>query len=156
MDSDVAFATRLFSHLRSIRDHSLDASHPAFFVLDRYCKQRSQDAYSWHLLGLVCESIRQYDLGVEAIERAITILEAAYEESEDPTIERRYAIAHINVGRLKLSKGDSEGASLDYRKRGFDQLNRALWKKRRGVASATDQMRDVIDVYLELKRRGDQ
>ena len=54
------------------------------------------------------------------------------------------------------SQGDSEGASLDYRKKGFDQLNRALWKKRRGVASATDQMRDVIDVYLELKRRGDQ
>lgn len=111
IDADVAFATRLFSHLRSIRGHNLDAIHPAFFVLDRFCKQRSQDAYAWHLFGLVCESVHHYDLGVDAIERAIAILEAAYEETEDPVIERRYAIAQINVGRLKLSSGDPEGAS---------------------------------------------
>ncbi|TCD60261.1 Superkiller protein 3 [Steccherinum ochraceum] len=110
-DADVAFATRLFAHLRSIRGHtSLDAIHPAFFVLDRYCKQRSQDAYAWHLFGLICESVGHVELGIAAIERAIAILEAAYEESENPIIERRFTIAHVNAGRLRLSAEDFEGA----------------------------------------------
>ena len=62
------------------------------------------------MFGLVCESIGQLDLGIEAIERAIAILEAAYEESEDPVVERRFTIAHINVGRLRLSANDYDGA----------------------------------------------
>ncbi|KAH8093923.1 TPR-like protein [Cristinia sonorae] len=111
LDADVAFATRLFLHLRIAKNHnSHDAIFPAFFVLERFCKQRSQDAYAWHLFGLVCESIGQYELGIAAIERAISILEVAYEESEDPILERRFTIAHVNMGRLRLSSGDCEGA----------------------------------------------
>ncbi|THH28528.1 hypothetical protein EUX98_g5655 [Antrodiella citrinella] len=110
LDADVAFATRLLSHLNSIRDYTSLNLHPAFFVLGRFCKQRSQDAYGWHLFGLVCESIGKSELGIEAIGRAIEILEAAYEESEDPILERRFAIAHVNIGRLRLSAGDYEEA----------------------------------------------
>lgn len=97
-------------HLNSVRDHSSLNLHPAFFVLGRFCKQRSQDAYGWHLYGLVCESIGKPELGIDAIGRAIEILEAAYEESEDPVLERRFAIAHVNIGRLRLSAGDYDGA----------------------------------------------
>jgi superkiller protein 3 len=44
------------------------------------------------------------------ITRAITILELAYEEAEDPEVERRFAVANSNLGRLRLSMGDYQGA----------------------------------------------
>ena len=42
--------------------------------------------------------------------RAIKQLEATYEETEDPVVERRYAVANANLGRLRLASGDLEGA----------------------------------------------
>ena len=88
----------------------MDSVYPAFFTLNRFCRQRSQDAYAWHLFGLVCESIGQLELGIQSVERAIEVLEAAYEETEDPVLERRFTIAHISVGRLRLTANDFEGA----------------------------------------------
>ena len=44
------------------------------------------------------------------ISETIALLEAAYEESEDQRIEGQFAIAHTNMGRLRLSMGDYEGA----------------------------------------------
>lgn len=43
------------------------------------------------------------DLGIVSIEKAVSLLEAAYEETEDPVIERQYTIAHINMARLRIS-----------------------------------------------------
>ena len=59
-----------------------------------------------HLFGLVCERIGHVDLAIDVIGRAITLLEGAYEETEDPEIERQFAIAHINMARLRLGSGD--------------------------------------------------
>ena len=38
------------------------------------------------------------------------MLEAAYEETEDPTIERQFTIANTTVARLRLAVRDYEGA----------------------------------------------
>ena len=83
---------------------------PAFFVLDRYCQERPNDESALHLFSLVCERVGHYDLAVELIAKAISILEAKYEESEDPGIERQFTIANTNLGRLRVANGDFEGA----------------------------------------------
>ena len=83
---------------------------PAFFVLDRYSQERPNDESALHLFGLVCERVGHYDLAVELITKAISILEAKYEQSEDPTIERQFTIANTNLGRLRVAVGDFEGA----------------------------------------------
>ncbi|KAI0082004.1 TPR-like protein [Panus rudis PR-1116 ss-1] len=109
--ADVEFAKRLFKTLGTAGDRtSPDSIYPAFFVLDRYVKQHPQDANALHLFSLVCESIGQRELAVDLVQRAITILETAYEESEDPIIERQFTIAHTNLGRLRLSLQDYDGA----------------------------------------------
>ncbi|PCH43840.1 hypothetical protein WOLCODRAFT_138620 [Wolfiporia cocos MD-104 SS10] len=112
-EADVEFATRLFSRLNTTAQRwaaTSDALFPAFFVLDRFCRERPQDASALHLLGLVCERVGHVELGVELITRAISLLEAAYEDTEDPLIERQFTIAHTNGARLRLSLQDYEGA----------------------------------------------
>lgn len=42
--------------------------------------------------------------------RAIKYLEAAYEETEDAVIERRYVIANTNLARMLLASGDLSAA----------------------------------------------
>ncbi len=109
----MAFAKRLFDRLNTLRrrdDLSPETFSPAFFVLDRFCKQRPQHATAQHLFGLVCERLGHLDLAVDVIGRAIVLLEADYEECEDPQIEQHFAIAHTNLARLRLMRGDCEGA----------------------------------------------
>lgn len=104
------FAKRLFTGASDRGRNTADTLYPAFFVLDRYCKQRPQDASALHLFALVCEAIGQAELAIGSIQSAIAILEAAYEESEDPVIERQYTIAHLNLARLNVSLEDYEAA----------------------------------------------
>lgn len=116
-EADFEYATRLFQKVNmstKSRSVSSEALLPAFFVLDRYCKQRPQDASALHLFGLVCERVGHVELGVDMITRAIAVLEAAYEETEDSVIERQYATAHANIARLKLSIGDFDGSLESY------------------------------------------
>lgn len=79
-------------------------------MLDRYCRGRPDDACALHIFGLVCESLGQSEFAVDLIGRAIAILEAEYEESEDVTVEKQFTIANSNMARLRLSLRDYEGA----------------------------------------------
>ncbi|KAJ4000018.1 TPR-like protein [Lentinula boryana] len=83
---------------------------PVFFILDRHAKSQPNDPTALHLYALVCESLGQLELGIELITRAVALLEASYEQTEDTEIERQFTIAHSNIGRLKLSLTDYEGA----------------------------------------------
>ncbi|KAH9920727.1 uncharacterized protein B0H18DRAFT_1121815 [Fomitopsis serialis] len=108
-EADVEFAARLFKKLNTTPSRiapTSDDLFPAFFVLDRFCRSRPDDASALHLFGLVCERIGHVELGIEVLSRAMSLLEAAYEETEDPDIERRFAIAHTNMARLRLSIQD--------------------------------------------------
>ena len=105
--------SRLFERHNNDRDQRLDSREsllPAFFVLNRYCKRHPNDAPALQLLGLVCERIGQVESGMEHTQRAIAILEAAYEESEDPVTERQFTIATSNLARMSLSVLDHETA----------------------------------------------
>jgi superkiller protein 3 len=115
-EAELEFASYVFSGLsgdsnpRHTRSHSFDALFHASFVLDRYCKKRPNDASALHLSGLINERIGHLEVGRERISQAISILEAVYEETEDPAVERQFTIATSNLARLKLSLQDYEGA----------------------------------------------
>ena len=116
-EADLEHATRLFRRANAAttsRAASADALLPAFFVLDRYCRTRPQDAGALHLFGLVCERVGHVELGIDVLASAIAVLEAAYEETEDPAIERRFATAHVNIARLRLAVEDFAGALESY------------------------------------------
>ena len=59
---------------------------------------------------LIHERLGQIELGMDLIQRAISILEAVYEETEDPVVERQFTFANSNLARLRLSAHDYEGA----------------------------------------------
>ncbi|KAF8170200.1 superkiller protein 3 SKI3 [Mycena galopus ATCC 62051] len=112
-EADLEYASRAFTRLISTT-HAMTAAVdellPAFLVLDRYCRSRPSDTCALHLFGLVCESLGQREFAVELISRAITMLEAEYEENEDATVERHFTIANSNLARLRLALRDYEGA----------------------------------------------
>jgi superkiller protein 3 len=62
----------------------------------------SQDPSGLHLFAIICERLGQIDLAIELLTQAIEILEAAYEETEDEKTERQFAIANVNLGRVRL------------------------------------------------------
>ncbi|KAF9456626.1 TPR-like protein [Collybia nuda] len=112
--ADLEFASRVFSELRNVeseRSLTINALLPAFFVLDRYCARRPDDASGLHLYGLVCERLGHVDTAMRLMERAIAILEAVYEETEEVEVERRFVAANSNLARLRLGQRDWEGAA---------------------------------------------
>jgi len=48
------------------------------------------------------------------VERSLAILETVYEETEDPEVEKRYAIANATLGRLRLSQGNISGSLTSF------------------------------------------
>ncbi|KAI9511143.1 TPR-like protein, partial [Russula earlei] len=112
-EADVEFSKREFDQfLGAGQSHRVSPNDlfPAFFALDRYLKQRPDDASALHLFGLVCERIGHVELAIERTDHAISVLEAAYEETEDPIVERRFVVANATVARLRLVARDYEGA----------------------------------------------
>ena len=103
-------------HSQTVRSQTLATSDlfPAFFVLDRYVKQRPDDASALHLFSLVCERVGHIERAIELLTSAIAILEAAYEDTEDPVVERQFVIANTSLGRLHLTAHDYSGAIEPY------------------------------------------
>ncbi|KAF9007975.1 hypothetical protein BDQ17DRAFT_1275914 [Cyathus striatus] len=110
-ESDYEFAVNVFNTFATqIKVHkSVDALLPAFFVLDRYCLLRPNDAGGLHLFALICEEIGKLELAEACVQEAIAILEGVYEDTEDPTVEKHYTIANSTLGRIRLSLGDFAG-----------------------------------------------
>lgn len=92
----------------------MDTLLPAFFALDRYCGRRPDDATGLHLYALVCESLGQFETAANHLMRTIAILEAAYEVSEDPVVERQFTIANSNLARIRLALRDFGGATQSF------------------------------------------
>jgi superkiller protein 3 len=111
--ADLQFALRVLTAVNDsnrVRLPTTDILLPAFFVLGRYFQRCPDDACGLHLFGLICEHLGNFEQGVEYINRAITLLEAAYEEKEDPIVERQFIIAHTNIARLRLGLQDYAGS----------------------------------------------
>ncbi|KAG2108116.1 hypothetical protein BD769DRAFT_1693390 [Suillus cothurnatus] len=98
----------------SVGAPTTDRLLPAFFVLGRYFQRCSADVCGLHVFGLICDHLGKLEQGSEYINRAITLLEAAYEEKEDPIVERQFVIAHTNIARLRLGLQDYEGSLASF------------------------------------------
>ncbi|PPQ99738.1 hypothetical protein CVT24_009721 [Panaeolus cyanescens] len=107
--ADYEFAFKAFESITVKKDTRVDSLLTPFFLLERFTRQRPNDASGLHLFALVCERLGHFDLGETLIQKAISILEAAYEETEDPEVETRYTIANAGLGRLRLAGGDYAG-----------------------------------------------
>ncbi|KAG1742187.1 superkiller protein 3 [Suillus lakei] len=97
--ADLQFALRVLAAVNdsnTVRAPTTDSLLPAFFVLGRYFLRCPADACGLHVFGLICEHLGKLEQGVEYIDRAIILIEAAYEEKEDPIVERQFIIAHTN------------------------------------------------------------
>ncbi|KIJ39435.1 hypothetical protein M422DRAFT_32689 [Sphaerobolus stellatus SS14] len=110
--ADLEFSTRAFKRLVDPANTSSSREDllPVFHALDRYCKQRPNDAAALHLFALTCESAQQTHLALELVTRSIRVLERAYEESEDTQTEENFALANGTLGRLRLATNDYIGA----------------------------------------------
>ncbi|KAG5646300.1 hypothetical protein DXG03_003897 [Asterophora parasitica] len=116
-EGDLEFASRSFHRHRWSRydaKRSIETLLPAFFALDRYAARRPDEATGLHLFALVCESLGHLETAAGLLARTIAILEAAYELSEDPTVERHFTIANSNLARIRLSLRDFEGARQSF------------------------------------------
>ena len=77
---------------------------------------------------------------MELVERSISILEAAYEETEDPEVEMKYTIASCTLGRLKLTLGKfAEAAAV------FESAHGLL-----ADGSAGDRRLIILKVQVQL------
>ncbi|KAG2046495.1 protein prenylyltransferase [Suillus hirtellus] len=115
--ADLQFALRVLvtvNDSNTVRAPNTDRLLTAFFVLGRYSQRCPADACGLHIFGLICEHLGKLEQGVEYISRAITLLEAAYEEKEDPIVERQFVIAHTNIARLRLGLQDYEGSLASF------------------------------------------
>ncbi|KAG6854057.1 hypothetical protein C0991_011035 [Blastosporella zonata] len=115
-EGDLEFASRSFHKYRSLSQNGsmMDMLLPAFFALGRYCGRRPDDATGLHLYALVCEGLGHLETAEIQLMRTITILEAAYEISEDPVVERQFTIANSNLARIRLGLRDFEGAAQSF------------------------------------------
>ncbi|KAG6908388.1 hypothetical protein DXG01_004817 [Tephrocybe rancida] len=115
-EGDLEFTSRSFHRYRSSRHNGsmIDMLLPAFFTLGRYCGHRPDDATGLHLYALVCESLGHLETAASQLMRTIAILEAAYEVSEDPVVERQFTIANSNLARVRLGLWDFEGAARSF------------------------------------------
>ncbi|KAA1474268.1 superkiller protein 3 [Dentipellis sp. KUC8613] len=111
-DADLEYARREFTRLSETgnRHASSEDMFPIFSILDRYCKKRPDDASALHLFALVSERVGHIQAGTEYLRRAIAVLEIAYEDSEDPIIERQFVIANTSLARMSLALQDYDGA----------------------------------------------
>lgn len=63
-----------------------------------------------HIFALICERLGQQELAIDLLQRAIAVLESAYEKTEDAETEMQFAIANVNLGRVRLATSDFAGA----------------------------------------------
>ncbi len=92
----------------------LTSSHhliSAFFTLHSYCSRTPEDAFAYHLFGLVNESLEKLELAEGLVGKSTSLLEAEYEDTEDPAIERQFALANSSLARLRLARQDLTGAT---------------------------------------------
>ena len=105
------FAHRTFQKRSSSSDPPSHHSVSAFFALHSYCSRSPGDAFAYHLFGLVNESLEKLELAEGLVEKSTSLLEAEYEDTEDPIIEQQFVIANSNLARLRLARQDLTGAT---------------------------------------------
>ena len=110
-EAGLRFAYRTFQKRSSSPDPPSHHLISAFFALHSYCSRSPGDAFAYHLFGLVNEILENLELAEGLVEKSTSLLEAEYEDTEDPMIERQFALANSNLARLRLARQDLTGAT---------------------------------------------
>ena len=111
LEANLASAMLAFEvFLSSSSPLSTSQLHSTAFALRHYVHQRPSDAAATHLFGLICERIGLIDEAADAFDLAAQTLEHEFETSESPEIEKRYLVALVNLGRVKLAQGNYDEA----------------------------------------------
>lgn len=110
LEADLALALGAFHPFLSPwpRD-TISLQQPAF-ALQHYIHSRPRDALAKHLYALICERLNLADNAVDALEGAIALLEEEFEASESAEVEANYAVALVNLGRVRLAAGRYDAA----------------------------------------------
>jgi superkiller protein 3 len=103
------FEPLLANTLSSI-DPNLNALHQASFALERYCTAYPQDSSAILLHGLILERLGQFDIAIDRLSIAVSLLEAEYEAKESEELEQRYAVALLDLGRINLAQASYDTA----------------------------------------------
>jgi tetratricopeptide (TPR) repeat protein len=83
-------------------ESAFDDQH-ALIMIDKFLRKYGNSPNALHLKALFSEKLGLGALAVEAVTLCSTILEEAYEVSEDSEIAWRYCLAEATLGRLKLN-----------------------------------------------------
>lgn len=110
-EAGLRFAHGTFQKHSTSQDPSSHHLISAFFALHNYCSRSPGDAFACHLFGLVNESLEKLELAERLVGKSTSLLEAEYEDTEDPIIERQFALANSNLARLRLARQDLTGAT---------------------------------------------
>lgn len=110
LEADYGFASGLFALFSAPTPPATILLHSPAFALSSYLARRPNDPSALHLSALFCERLGEQTLAIERIERAAAMLEKEYEAEEDTATATKYAIAQGNLGRIRLTDEDYEGA----------------------------------------------
>lgn len=67
-----------------------------------------------HLAALISERLNLFERAATFARRSATLLEKAYERSEDPQTARQYAVTQSTLGRILLTDGDFVQAAASF------------------------------------------
>ena len=110
LEADHQCALAAFASFRSPHPPSHVLLYLPAFALSCYLAAKPQDPTVLHLAALFSERLEEHALSVERIERAAHLLEAEYEATESHAVAVKYAVAQVNLGRIRLAQHQSEEA----------------------------------------------
>jgi superkiller protein 3 len=88
--------------------------HQPAFALRHYTSQRPRDSAAAHLYALICERIGLVEEAVSSLQRATQLLEEEFEATESEEIEKKYTMALVNLGRVRLAGQDYTGSKESF------------------------------------------
>ncbi|PWN39848.1 TPR-like protein [Ceraceosorus guamensis] len=110
LEADYGFASGVYKLLCSATPPPKTQLHAPAFSLSVLLAFSPHDSTALHLSALFCEQLGEFELAIERITRAASLLESDYEADEKPLTATKYAIAQANLGRIRLAIGDADGA----------------------------------------------
>ncbi|RXW12392.1 hypothetical protein EST38_g13464 [Candolleomyces aberdarensis] len=159
-EADYNLGLRVFNSINERklrRSKAIEHLLPVFFLLNRYCERKPDDATGLHLFALACERLGHIDFAKELVNRAMRILERIYEEKEDPVVERQFMIANATLGRLLLSTHEPEEGMIIFETvlgllQDTDELKQVVETQAKlGIAMAQCTLRDMQEAILSLQ-----
>lgn len=110
LEADYGLASSLFLSRHSPTGPT-PAVHTASFALSTLLSHEPRHINALHLSALYAERLGEYTLAIERVEKASSLLEQEFENTEDPQVALRFAVVQSNLARIRLATGDVQGAT---------------------------------------------